>query len=95
MTAVIWSPRAIADLDAIREYIARDSPSHADIVVRRLIAAVDRLELFPKSGRVVPELDRPSLREVIARPYRIVYRVRRGKVEIATIAHGARLVRGV
>jgi toxin ParE1/3/4 len=93
VTAVIWSPRAVADLESIHAYIARDSPSHADIVVRRIFAAVDRLASFPKSGRVVPELRRPALREVIVRPYRVVYRLRRGKVEIATVVHAARLMR--
>lgn len=85
MTRVIWSPAAVADLESTRAYIARDSPSHADIVVRRIVAAVERLASFPKSGRMVPEFARPALREVIVRPYRVVYRLRRGKVEIAAV----------
>jgi len=95
VTPVVWSPRAVGDLESIRAYIARDSPSHADVVVRRLVAAVERLARFPKSGRVVPELPRGGLREVVARPYRIVYRLREGRVEIVAVVHAARLMRGI
>jgi plasmid stabilization system protein ParE len=55
VTAVIWSPQALLDLQSIRDYIAHDSPRYADLMVQRLVAAVERLEAFPQSGRVVPE----------------------------------------
>jgi plasmid stabilization system protein ParE len=51
---------------------------------------VERLGAFPESGRVVPELDKPEIREVIVRPYRIVYRRRPGLVEIATVFRSSR-----
>lgn len=88
-----WSPRSIGDLEAIAAYISQDSTAYADIVVRRIVAAVDRLRSFPRSGRIVPEFGRADLREVIVRPYRVVYRVREGAVEIATVVHAARLFR--
>lgn len=53
--------------------------------------AVDRLGVFPESGRVVPERNTPEIREVIVRPYRIVYRLRPGLVEIATVFRASRL----
>ena len=40
MTAVIWSPQAVLDLESIRDDIARNSPLYADLVVRRLVAAM-------------------------------------------------------
>ena len=52
---------------------------------------VERLETFPESGRVVPERNAKEIREIIARPYRIVYRVRPGYVEIATVFRASRL----
>jgi plasmid stabilization system protein ParE len=55
VTRILWSPQALSDLESIRDYIAHDSPRYAELVLRRLVAAVDRLEEFPKSGRVVPE----------------------------------------
>jgi ParE-like toxin of type II ParDE toxin-antitoxin system len=57
--------------------------------------AVERLRSFPESGRVVPELNRPEIREVIVRPYRVVYRIRPGAVEIATVFRASRLLPGL
>ena len=75
----------------IRDYIARDSPRYAELVVRRLIAAIERLEVFPESGRIVPERSAEDLREIIVKPYRIVYRLRPGIAEIVTVFRASRL----
>ncbi|MBZ5560392.1 MAG: type II toxin-antitoxin system RelE/ParE family toxin [Acidobacteriia bacterium] len=45
------------------------------MIVSRLVAATDRLVPFPESGRAVPEFDDPLVREIVDRPYRIVYRL--------------------
>ena len=86
-----WSPQSLDDIESIRAYISQDSPAYADLVVRRLMASVDRLRIFPESGRIVPERNDPEIRELIVRPYRIVYRVLPDKVEIVTVFHAARL----
>jgi toxin ParE1/3/4 len=91
---LVWSPRALADLDAIRAYISIDSPLHADLVVRRLVAAPERLRRFPESGRSVPEVGEPALRELVVRPYRLVYRVRSDVVEVVAIFRASRLFPG-
>ena len=91
MTDLIWSPESLRDLEAIRAYIAEDSPLYADLVVRRIVAAVERLRSFPESGRVVPERDVANIREVIVEPYRVVYRLRSGVAEIATVFRASRL----
>jgi plasmid stabilization system protein ParE len=88
---LIWSPRAAADLEAIREHIAYDSELYAGLTVSRLVAAPSRLIQFPELGRVVPEFGQPDLRELIVRPYRLVYRLRGEIVEIATVFHAARM----
>ena len=93
MTQVVWAPQAIQDVEAIRAYVTRDSARYADLVVERIVAAVERLRDNPRSGRVVPELGDESIREVIHSNYRIVYRLQRDVVEIATVFHGARLFR--
>lgn len=77
MTSVVWSPRSIRDLEAIHAYISDESPRYADLVVGRLVAAVERLQAFPESGRIVPERADPSIREIIVGAYRVVYRLRR------------------
>ena len=93
MTRIVWAPQAVEDVEAIRAYVARDSPRYADLVVERIVAAVALLESSPRSGRVVPEVSDESLREVIHGNYRIVYRVRHDIIEIATVFHGARMFR--
>ena len=93
MTQVIWAPQAVQDVEAIRAYVARDSAHYADLVVDRIVAGVERLRDNPRSGRMVPELGDESVREIIQGNYRIVYRLRRDVVEIATVFHGARLFR--
>jgi plasmid stabilization system protein ParE len=69
-----------------------DSPRYAELVVGRIIAAVDRVESLPDSGRVVPERGDPTIREVVVRPYRIVYRRRPSGVEITTVFRASRLL---
>ena len=91
MKQLIWSPRAAADLEAIREHIAYDSELYAGLMVSRLVAASSRLIQFPELGRIVPEYGQPDLRELIVRPYRLVYRLRGEFVEIATVFHAARM----
>ena len=90
MIQLIWSPRSLVDLDEIRAYIAVDSTAYADLTVRRLVASVERLRLFPDSGRIVPERQTSELREVITARFRVVYRRRPGAVEIVTVFRGSR-----
>ena len=92
MTAIIWSPQSLRDLDGIRAYVAQDSPRYAELVVQRIVAGVERLEAFPESGRVVPEFNRPEIREVILKPYRAVYRYRGEAVEIVTVFRSSRQI---
>jgi addiction module RelE/StbE family toxin len=85
VTQILWSPESVEDLKSIRRYIATDSPVYADLMVRRILAGVERLKTFPRSGRIVPERDVPHIREVIVGAYRVVYRLRNDLVEIVTV----------
>ena len=90
MIDLFWSPRAVADLEEIRAYIAADSQAWADLTIRRLVASVERIRTYPDSGRVVPERQPPDLREVISGSFRIVYRQRTGVIEVVTVFRGSR-----
>ena len=68
---VVWSPRALADVEAIASYIAADSPFYASTVVRRIIALTRSLADFPLAGRRVPEFDEQDIRELLVYSYRI------------------------
>jgi len=91
VTSVTWSPQSVRDLEAIHAYISEESTRYADLVVGRLVAAVERLQAFPESGRTMPERVDPSIRELIVGSYRVVYRLRPGLVEIATVFRGSRM----
>ena len=93
MRSLLWTVRAGMDLASIRAFISQDSPYLADVVVGRLLLAAERLEQFPESGREVPEFAGSGLRELIHRPYRVVYRlVGDREVHILTVHHSARLL---
>ena len=90
MRIVLWTEQARADLAAIRAFIGQDSPHYASVIVSRLLAATDRLVPFPESGRAVPEFDDPLVREVVHRPYRIVYRlVGVDELHVLTVHHSS------
>lgn len=90
MSRILWTPRASDDLASIHKYISQDSPAGAQTVVVRLFTAIEQLEAFPQSGRIVPEFGRPDLRELIRGQYRIVYRVVATDVQLIRIHHSAR-----
>ena len=92
MAGIGWTSQAADDLEDIAEYIARDSEQYARLLVIDVLAAVDRLESFPLSGRVVPETNDPVIREIPLGNYRIVYRWKDPVVEILTVYHGARIL---
>jgi len=53
---VVWSPEAIEDVEAIAEYIGRDSGFYACAVATKIVEMARSIENFPWIGRVVPEL---------------------------------------
>ena len=79
---LIWTPGAVRDLEQIHAYIAADAPRYADVVAARIVEAFERLVDFPQSGRVVPELGRGDVRELIHGAYRLVYQLRGDRAEI-------------
>src|SRR5262245_38110 len=72
---VALSPSARRDLRDIVRYISLDSPERALEFGRLLINSTKRLADFPELGRVVPEFRDPSIREIVVRSYRVIYRV--------------------
>jgi toxin ParE1/3/4 len=90
-----WSEGAAKDLEAIFDFIARDSAAMAKKWVRTLRAKARRAARFPSSGRIVPELDRDDVREVVVRNYRIIYQVTTGRVVVLAVTEGHRLLRSL
>jgi toxin ParE1/3/4 len=88
---VVWSNRALRTLADVHSRLASDSESTANQTIDRILRRGDQLAAFPNLGRVVERYGRPGIRELIEAPYRIVYRVRRGEVEIVDVFHLAQL----
>lgn len=90
MVKLIWTEFAVEDLRLIHEYISRDLKRYADRFIEKLINRIDQLESFPKSGRVVPEFNLESIRELIEGNYRIIYKISTSEVAIIRVHHAAR-----
>ena len=88
---IIWSPLALERVRDITRYIARDKPSAAENWVKNLFKVVGRIEKHPQSCRIVPELNRHDVREVIYGNYRVIYRVA-DDIHILTVRHGRQLM---
>jgi toxin ParE1/3/4 len=84
---LVWSPLALERVVEIANEIALEHPAAAEDWVEGIFAAVERLERFPESGRVVPEVRRAEIREVIFGRYRVLYRLDPEQVSVLTIRH--------
>jgi len=84
---VTWSDKARLRLREIHDYIAQDSPVQAQRMIDRLTRRSSRLALAPRADRSVPEYRQESLREVLERPYRIIYLVGQDRIDIVTVKH--------
>lgn len=83
---VIWSEPAKSDLKQIFDYISEDSIYYAHEVIDKLVEATEILNKFPRLGRIVPEKNTESIREIFKYSYRIVYQITES-IEILTIVH--------
>ncbi len=93
MMKIVWTELAVADLESIRSYIAHDSQVYADALLSEIFSSTDQLKQFPKSGRIVPELDEENTRELVVGNYRVIYDIVGSLVRILGVLHGARLFR--
>ena len=89
---VDWADPAWDDLSGIAEYIARDSEYYAATFVQEIKEAAASLAEFAERGQVVPEFGDPSIRELLVKSYRLLYRVSEKRVVILTLIHGARRI---
>ncbi|MBR9871897.1 MAG: type II toxin-antitoxin system RelE/ParE family toxin [Gammaproteobacteria bacterium] len=93
MAKVIWTEPALQELDAIAEYIALDNPDAASQLVQEVFEKTERLEDFPQSGRIPPELPNSVYREVVVPPCRIFYREDEKRVLVLYVMRDERQLR--
>ena len=90
---VRWAEVAVRDLEELVGYIAVDSEPDATRVLERIEARAAALESSPARGRVVPELAHFGMRtwrELVVRPYRLVYRIEGDTVTVLAVFDGRR-----
>ncbi|QLE01453.1 type II toxin-antitoxin system RelE/ParE family toxin [Galbibacter sp. BG1] len=91
MVQINWTYQAKFDIKNIASYIAKDSKRYAKLQVDRLIERVKILSIQPYSGKIVPEIDKENIRELIEGNYRIIYKVvTKNRIDILTVHHTAR-----
>jgi toxin ParE1/3/4 len=90
---VIWSQLAIDRADQESAFIAQDRPGAALRWLEALFAAVDRLETFPESGPIVPEIGLSNYRQLPFGAHRVVYRLDSSVVYILTVRRFKQLLR--
>ena len=86
-----WTEPAVLDLENIRDFISRDSEYYAVEFTAKIIDAVEKLYSLPRRGRIVPETNDDSIREIIFYGYRIIYSIENNDgILILGIIHAAR-----
>jgi plasmid stabilization system protein ParE len=93
MAEVIWTEPALAQLQAILEFIALDNPEAAEVVARRVFATTDRLASSPRLGRPVPEFPHRGYRQLWVRPCWLHYRTDGGRLIFLHVRRAERLFR--
>ena len=83
-------PEAFADLDDIRDYIARENPDAADRVMSEIFDTIRGLVPYPNRGRLRPDLTSRPLRFTLVREYLIAYAPEEKPLWVVAVMHGRR-----
>ena len=89
---IIWSPVAVDRVSEIAGYIAQDNPVAAESWIEKVFQKVEELKVFPESGRVVPETESRTIRELIYGNYRTIYRLEEKRISVLTVRHGKQVL---
>jgi len=89
----VWTNEAVNRLTEIDDYISQDNVTRARKFIKDLITSASSISQYPQKGRMVAEFNRQEIREFIFKNYRIVYRIKRGQIQILTVFEAHRLIR--
>ena len=96
MVQIIWSSLADDDMKMIYNYISLDSSFYAEKVLAKIFERTSILESQMHIGRIVPEFENPSIRELIEENYRIIYEIFEGSsVAILRVFHRPMLLKEI
>ena len=91
---VEWTDRAKWRLKLIEDYIAKDNPEAAKATTRRLLMRSRQISEHAYTGRQIPEYQREDIRELLERPYRIIYRIKETQIDVIAVMHYRQLLPG-
>jgi toxin ParE1/3/4 len=96
MVKIVWTELSLLDLKEIFDYIADDSVRYAAITANKIYQRVQSITENPFIGRMVPEFNEKSIRELIEGNYRIIYRIKSNiQIDILRVYHVARLLKRI
>jgi toxin ParE1/3/4 len=90
---IAFAESALCDLeDILAWYADQQVPDVGKRLVREIVAKVEQLAEFPESGRIVPEFEMKTVRELIHPPFRVVYRIDTASIWIIRVWRSERLL---
>ncbi|MEO8762208.1 MAG: type II toxin-antitoxin system RelE/ParE family toxin [Bacteroidia bacterium] len=92
MEKIIWTKLAFQDIDDIDDYISKDSEAYARKTIESFFKRVQVLVDFTEAGRIVPEIGKKQIRELIEGNYRIIYTAKKNMIYILRVHHASRLI---
>jgi len=92
MAKIVWTPKALDDLESLLDYISKDAPAAAHRFATKMIARVESLAGHPLLGGFVAEDPDHTYREIRQGNYRVIYRTDGRMVYIVAVHHAARLL---
>jgi toxin ParE1/3/4 len=87
-----WTRESLERLAEIEAFISKDSPEKSIKFVNFLIDQAEPLKDHPKIGRIVPESGNENIREILAKNYRIIYRISKHTIDNLAVFEGHRLM---
>jgi plasmid stabilization system protein ParE len=92
MAQVIWTIKAVDQVEQVGSFVEKDSPFQSRRVVRLIIKQTRKLREHPRIGKMIPEVQEDRYRELRVFSYRILYKiVDQSKIVIVGVVHGRRL----
>lgn len=92
MAEIVWTPKALDDLESLLDYISKDAPAAARRFAQKLVSRVEMLGRYPLLGGFVAEDPEHVYRELRQGNYRVLYRTDGRMVYIVATDHAARLL---
>lgn len=91
MVQIKWLVSSKSDLKEIYEFIANDSKRYAKLQIQRIISHTQIIKSNLEIGKMLIELNRYEIREIVEGNYRIIYKIiDENEVHILYVHHSSK-----